>query len=290
MTREEVLAGLLECYKKLGRTPTYAELKKMSKLTRFWIQKHFANMGHAFREAGVDALGSGFRIETSVLLDDWAQVARKLGHLPSLGEYKREGKFSTQPFMVRCRIWSKVPDGFRAFVQKCEREAEWADVLAMITKRDEYAAAPIVFRSPATDPLAGDEPRSRRRIRFDRPIYGPPSLVPGMRYEPVNEQGVVYVFGMMAERIRFEVERIQSEFPDCEAMREVEAGKWQRVKIEFEYASKNFQEHKHPLDGCDVIVCWIHNWPECPETIEVIELKKIVRAMWRGNCQEHQNE
>jgi hypothetical protein len=100
-----------------------------------------------------------------------------------------------------------------------------------------------------------------------------------MRYEPVNEQGVVYVFGMVAERLKFEVERIQSEFPDCEAMREVEAGKWQRVKIEFEYASKNFHEHKHPLEGCDMIVCWIHNWPECPEEIEVIELKKIMRGI-----------
>jgi hypothetical protein len=23
-------------------------------------------------------------------------------------------------------------------------------------------------------------------------------------------------------------------------------------------------------------VCWVHNWPECPEWIEVIELSKII--------------
>ena len=25
-----------------------------------------------------------------------------------------------------------------------------------------------------------------------------------------------------------------------------------------------------------MIICWVHNWPECPEWIEVIELSKIV--------------
>jgi hypothetical protein len=31
----------------------------------------------------------------------------------------------------------------------------------------------------------------------------------------------------------------------------------------------------HPLDGCDGIVCWINNWPECP--LEVIELRSVIR-------------
>jgi hypothetical protein len=25
-----------------------------------------------------------------------------------------------------------------------------------------------------------------------------------------------------------------------------------------------------------VIVCWVHNWPECPEWIEVVELRKEI--------------
>jgi hypothetical protein len=28
--------------------------------------------------------------------------------------------------------------------------------------------------------------------------------------------------------------------------------------------------------GCDVIVCCVHNWPECPEWIEVVELRKEI--------------
>jgi hypothetical protein len=26
-------------------------------------------------------------------------------------------------------------------------------------------------------------------------------------------------------------------------------------------------------------VCWQHNWAECPEHIEVIELQSVIRAM-----------
>jgi len=28
-----------------------------------------------------------------------------------------------------------------------------------------------------------------------------------------------------------------------------------------------------------IIVCWVHNWPECPPWTEVIELSKLVRGM-----------
>jgi hypothetical protein len=47
------------------------------------------------------------------------------------------------------------------------------------------------------------------------------------------------------------------------------------VKIEFELESRNFLRHMHDPAKCDIIVCWEHNWPECP--LEVIELKKMVR-------------
>ncbi|HEY1939619.1 MAG TPA: hypothetical protein VGJ33_16935 [Candidatus Angelobacter sp.] len=71
------------------------------------------------------------------------------------------------------------------------------------------------------------------------------------------------------------VHQIQSEFPDCEAVREVARGQWQRFRIEFEYESRNFLKHRHTKSGCDLIICWRHNWPECP--LKVLELSKELR-------------
>jgi hypothetical protein len=50
--------------------------------------------------------------------------------------------------------------------------------------------------------------------------------------------------------------------------------RWIPKKIEFENESRNFLTHMHSLDGADLIVCWTHNWPECP--LEVLELKSVI--------------
>jgi hypothetical protein len=48
------------------------------------------------------------------------------------------------------------------------------------------------------------------------------------------------------------------------------------VRIEFEYRSRNFAAHRHDPGGCDPIVCWVHDWPDCP--IEVLELRQAMAA------------
>jgi hypothetical protein len=95
-------------------------------------------------------------------------------------------------------------------------------------------------------------------------------------FAPTNEAGVLYLFGTMSERLGFLVLLVQTAFPDCEAMRVVGENRLQRVKIELEYQSRNFLKHMHDLKGCALIVCWEHNWPECP--LEVLELKSLVES------------
>jgi hypothetical protein len=84
---------------------------------------------------------------------------------------------------------------------------------------------------------------------------------------------VVFLFGAVARQMGFVVTRLQPSFPDCEALRRVDRDRWQLKRIEFEYESRNFILHEHDIQGCDIIVCWKHNWPECP--LEVVELSKL---------------
>ncbi len=109
-----------------------------------------------------------------------------------------------------------------------------------------------------------------------QPMYGEPLLYSPLTCAPINELGVVYLFGALARLMGFAVTRIQPGFPDCEALRRVERDRWQRVRIEFEYESRNFLAHVHPEDACDLIVCWSNNWTECP--LEVIELKTVMQS------------
>ena len=127
-----------------------------------------------------------------------------------------------------------------------------------------------------------NQPRMNQpRMIKNRPVYGPLLRPYPLIHGPINEAGVIYLFGTMAERLGFVVTRIQSEFPDCEAMRLVDEDRWQRVWIEFEYESRNFLKHLHDANGCDMIVCWKHNWPECP--LEVLELRKDDRRIGTGD-------
>jgi len=84
---------------------------------------------------------------------------------------------------------------------------------------------------------------------------------------------------MVARELGYMVETLQAGFPDCEAKRQVAGDKWQRIRIEFEFESRNFRDHGHPEDGCDVIVCWRPNWPECPPHIVVVALQTIIQSL-----------
>jgi hypothetical protein len=110
-------------------------------------------------------------------------------------------------------------------------------------------------------------------------VYGEPLGLAAMAHAPTNELGVLFLFGIVAADLGFRVERLQAAFPDCEAKREVAPGKWELVFIELEIYSRNFKLHRHNPKGCHAIVCWKHNWPDCPEWLEVIELSKVVKRL-----------
>ncbi|MGC1417987.1 MAG: hypothetical protein WA817_22045 [Candidatus Acidiferrum sp.] len=124
-------------------------------------------------------------------------------------------------------------------------------------------------------------PPSKFRYRplRGRPTYGHPMDFRGIRHEPVNEQGVVLLFGMVAKELGYIVEAVRSGFPDCEAKRQIAPQRWQRVHLEFEFESRNFRDHGHPIAGCDVIVCWRHNWLDHPPHLEILELSSLIQSL-----------
>jgi hypothetical protein len=108
-------------------------------------------------------------------------------------------------------------------------------------------------------------------------VFGSKINFKSLSCAPTNELGVVYLFGVLHEVFGFKIESIQAGFPDCIARRQIAKERWEEVRIEFEFRSKSFCAHKHDPDAVDMIVCWEHNWTECPENIEVVELGTQIR-------------
>ncbi len=103
-------------------------------------------------------------------------------------------------------------------------------------------------------------------------VFGDKVEFKSLSCAPVNELGVVYLFGVLHDTFGFKIESIQAGFPDCVARRRVGQNRWEEVRIEFEYDSRSFISHGHDPNGVDMIVCWKHNWKQCPKEIEIIEL------------------
>jgi hypothetical protein len=115
--------------------------------------------------------------------------------------------------------------------------------------------------------------RRNRRILGDRIDFK------SMGCAPINELGVVYLFGVLHEALGLKVESVQAGFPDCIARRPLGKGRWEELRIEFEYKSSNFHQHKHDPEGADMLMCWEHDWHDCPDHIEVVELRSMLREV-----------
>jgi len=266
ITKEEIIAAVKECAAKLGRAPSMGEFRRATAIGKGQIRKHFGTFRQLLEASGLEARGSGHVVEMKDLFADWAGIAQRLKKSPTLADYEMQSKYSPRPLVRRFGYWVNVPTGMLEYAKKEGLEGEWEDVLKIVgaEQKSEAKEAPT------------SEPRHRARkplALHDRPIYGKPMFAP-FSFAPTNEQGVLFVLGAVAPNLGLTITRVQIHFPDVEAMREVGPNQCQRVNYELEYESKNFLLHMHPLDGCDGIICWIDNWPECP--LEVIELRKVV--------------
>jgi hypothetical protein len=260
------------------------------------VRKYFGSYRQALAECHLARSGAGYKVAMEELFRDWAGIVRQLKKLPSVNDYAAMSRYSPTPLMARFGVWTQVPPNMKQFMDEQGGMEEWQDVLEMIVaqEKDETEKARILMPT--------GRPAREWPVLVNQPVFGPfmpGPFMPGplisgpfttgpgitgplmsgqamrpfsMLHAPVNEAGVIYLFGTMAERLGYVVTRMQTDFPDCEAMRRIEGNRWQRVSGEFEFESRNFVKHAHDVNGCNLIICWAHNWPECP--LEVLELRK----------------
>ena len=255
-------------------------LKKFLAKTNFDpadIYRHFASWNGAVAAAGFDCRGLRKHSEDDELLKDWGAVARKLKGPPSFTTYDLHGRYSAATLQNRFKTWFNAGQAFRAFA---EGKEEWADVLQLCPPMSSRFRRGSRGRAHLSRRMRGRKAALAAKPRKDRPVFGDPvDDFPGLLNAPTNETGVIMVFGMLAERLGFHIRSLRAAFPDCIAMRWIGGTNWQEVTIEFEYESRNFHAHRHPAGGCDFLVCWHHNWPECPKNLEVIVLSEEIERL-----------
>ena len=299
ITRQNILTAILEYAEKLGEAPSLQQLMRVSNCTKRQVKKHFGTYAAALRECNLERYGGGAKVPLETLFHDWAMVVRALKRLPSGNEYERNSHYSRRPLVTRFGTWNMVPHGLKQFIQSQGAKEpgwleQWKDVLELIEANGKGEAGKVAMPAGLVrgdggqmwKPGQGGTDEQLKIFRTaigqgmrwqafpDRPFYGPLIHPYPLAHGPMNELGVLFLFGTVAAELGFVVTWIRMEFPDCEAMILVGDDKWQRIRIEFEYESRNFLKHMHDAKECDLIVCWKHNWPECP--VEVLELSSMI--------------
>lgn len=194
--KQRVLDAIRQAAQALGHPPSRAEFKARSGMTEYQVLRHFPSWREAVRAAGLDPNRTNIRLEDRVLLQDWGELVRKHRQIPTRQQYRREGKYSPGVFESHFGPWSTVPGRFREFAGG---QAEWADVLALLpvpshTRDMDGGTVSAGVVAPNQNALSADVTRRRYPRLEDRPIYGNPVDFRGLRHEPVNEQGVVFLF------------------------------------------------------------------------------------------------
>ena len=274
--RESLLAEIRDAVAKTGRgTISMRKFSALSGIKWHTFFKYFRSWSEALSAAGIESKPGHRKIDPTLLMEDCARVARVLGRMPSRREYTTHGNFNESTLSKACGAWGRVAPALRAFAAQ---RTEWAGLLDCFPSHS--AGSHRLRRKRSRPPARMAAARDIAEHGSAAIPCGPPLDFGPLRHEPTNEQGVIFLFAIMAEKLGFLIEGFQSgAFPDCQAKRLCDSPssreRWRDIKIEFEYESRNFRAHAHDPEACDLIVCWNHNWPACP--VEVLALNKEIK-------------
>jgi hypothetical protein len=247
---------------------TQAEFDTHSSLTSYRVVRTFGSWLSALTAAGLKP-SPNLRIPIPLkeLANEFLQVVLKLNRIPSLTQLARRSSYAIGTY-------SKSRGGYRSFKRAAIHHLLTTNH-PMDTTTKFLLENELVNLGDIPDIAGAVEPRPHRQGRTLN--------FRGFVYAPTNESDVVALFGAVAHDLGFEILASRSAFPDCKARRKIPSRREHFVDclIEFEYSSSDFKTHGHPIDGCDLIVCWIHNWHDCP--LEVLVLSEAIKELdgWR---------
>ena len=276
-TREDIIKALkeldAESEKPIGRKGL-----KQRGINQYWIQKLIPEgLTELKQQLGLKISAQERPLSDDKLLEEVDKIVSELELIPSWVQLRRETGITDKVFKQRFgnKGIREVFSHYRKWLEKHQpksKNIKLVDAYIEGQGKTKYPLPQPVERNISPTMLVKWKPGSGRK-------YGAPLNFGSLIYEPINEQGVVFLFGMVSRWLGFSIEYIGTEFPDCVAKQYIKGRgeRQQPVKIEFEFRSRDYD---HPLDGCDIIVCWEDNWGgDCP--LKIIELRNEVNKLRR---------
>ena len=267
LSKEECIQEIKRIAHLLGQPHlTTKEFDLHAHFTSYRVVRVFKRWHEALAAAGLKP-SPNFKkdIPLLALAKDFLRVCTELGRIPTLIQLTRRSHPVSHTF-------SGKHGGYDTFKRKAieylisENVKMQARVRAILT--EELMGLKMDVSKGCVSPIVARPHYQGRTLNFR-----------AFTYAPTCEPDVVQMFGAVADELGFEIIGNRSAFPDCEARRKENADRdrYKKCLIEYEFSSLDYKKHNHPTVGCDLIVCWLHNWKECP--IEVLSLEEEIKKL-----------
>jgi hypothetical protein len=272
MTKENLDEKIREVFKSLQVVELgFDPFSKLTKISSRTIRKYYDNWSDACNANGLKSGAVQDTVPMETLAKSFLSVVSADGEIPSIHRLIRLAKRGEH-------VFSKKHGGYDNFKRKAI-----AHLIAIESVKDAKILELLQKELKRLESKSVSTPQEKAVRPHE---HGSMLGFRAFAHVPTYENEVVAMFGAIAHEIGFEIISSRSEFPDCKANRRIEGSARKRYKeclIEFELRSSDFKAHNHPVKGCDLIVCWEHDWKDCP--LEVLELKKTIQPLsgWREN-------
>lgn len=262
---------------------TLARFARASGISKYRVQTVFGNWGALCAAAGLEPTLWRTRVPDEDIFIALRDHFKAHGGIGTRNRFERGFRYSENIISRRWGSWDAVLAAFGEWAR--ENEPDFPHIPPppparrggrVLAAERGAATGSQISHAPLGphDPLGLHAPLESKSGPRAARAGGAPLGFRALAYAPVNEQGVVLLFGMVAGELGYVIETVATGFPDCTARRRVSGERWEPVRIEFEFRSKSFALHGHDPAGCDVVVCWRHDWPDCP--LEVLELEPVL--------------
>jgi len=273
ITRETIVEAARKAATEAGSVISRTDFERLTGISQYHIYRAFPEGGwsEVRRLAGIGRHPKDNQpLSDDTLLNEFHRVATELGKIPTWSGFAAHATISADVIRRRFGGLSGTIAKYKDWLETHE-----PDSLILKSIQDQIT-------HESYSPALVDIPIQKATLEWNKKAgveFGSPINFRGLRHAPINEQGVVFLFGAVSYELGFIVEAVHASYPDCEAKRCIDRrrDRWQRVRIEFEYRSSHFLDHGHDPKQCDIIVCWEHNWPDCP--LEVLELRRVINEL-----------
>jgi len=275
-SKKEIPLSIDECVTEIKRVATLlnrnyltvSDFDKHANFSSYRVVRVFGTWHAALEKAGVNVSPFFIKeIPLSNLASDFLKITIELNRIPTIIQLVRRSKYVAHTFSKKFGGY----EGFKIqainFLISSKSKAKMPLNIKNILELERQKLDNAVLKKQSVETVLTQHHQGRT-LNFR-----------AFAYAPTSESDVVGLFGAVAEELGFEIISTRAPFPDCEARRKIPGSRerFKKCLIEFEFSSLDYKKHNHPINGCDLIVCWVHNWNNCP--VDVLELQKEIRKL-----------